>query len=212
MDLLERMLLATTPTPEFEAEFQARAGDLTAEFERSYPWIRRLFRKVVGRDQAAVEDLVNETFVKYLAYVKTTLWRAEHLGMPLDEDTLNPAFRWIARRLKISVKAVKRDYLLHGQHEDLVDQFYGLDEITQEDLEEDLRREQIIADQSFSLSDLQQRGTVPTDRVLRHTGQWLKVVAENVFNDYCRKRKNKLDCSGDEDLRTAEAKAITRGY
>jgi hypothetical protein len=148
----DEILSAGLP-PEQKAELAARFEALCpnlAEWPRGAQWLKErnwihgFFRQSV-QNHLDVDALVNETLYQYFKMVTTRL-EDKLKGRPADEDTLKPAFRHIAKRLRRPWKAIAREYMQEGKHEDLVDEYYGWDKITEVDLEEEEFRQQMLAE------------------------------------------------------------------
>jgi hypothetical protein len=210
---LSELFLRDVHPPESEAEveewirrlYEGSAGQ--RGLVNRYCWLRSLFRNA-GANEADIDDMMNETVFRYLGPVKSALWAAAAGHLIRDEDTLMPAVREIAKQLGRPVREVLRECLFEDQHDELIDRFYGIDKLTQEDLEEDWRREQILIELDHPL--------VPTSRPLpgapidpeklayESPKAMIKLIAKNVLIDHLRKLKSRGDGLDDGSLEVAE--------
>ncbi len=213
IDLEEKMQRAVHP-PELEAEveewirrlYRGSAGE--PGLESRYWWLRSIFRRYVA-NEADVDEMMNETVFKYLGPVKSALWAAAAGHLIKDEETLMPAVRWVASQLGRPAREVARECIEEHKHEDLLDRFFGIDMLTQEDLEEDWRREQILAEQGapFMLAPSSRPAPgapVDPERLAYESPKaMIARIARNVLMDHLRKSKSGASLD-DGDLEAAE--------
>jgi hypothetical protein len=209
-DLLERMLRDVYP-PKLEAEveewirklYEGSAGE--PGLARRYWWLRNLFR-AAAENEADIDEMMNETVFKYLGPVKSALWAAAAGHLIKDEDTLMPAVRRVAEQLGRPVREVFRECIYEHQHEELIDRFYGIDMLTQEDLEDEWRRERILSEQfdSFVVATGSKPAPgIPVDpeRLAYESPKaMINSIAKNVLIDHFRKLETKQGTFADADL------------
>jgi len=211
LESLERRMQLDVYPPELEAEIEAWITDLyqgaagQPGLAQRYWWLRSLFR---ARDvtDADIDEMMSETLSKYLGPVKSKLWAAAAGHYIKDEDTLMPAIRWVAAKLRQPVRKVLRECLYEHRHEELLDRYYGIDQITQEDLEEDWEREQILAGIGAPFALMPRGKPTPSqpldpERLTYESPKAaLEAIAKNVLIDHLRKLKSEKGRVDSEDL------------
>lgn len=119
-----------------------------------------------------------------------------------------PAVREIAKQLGRPVREVLRECLFEHQHDELIDRFYGIDKLTQEDLEEEWRRDQILMelDQSLVSTSRPVPGAPidPEKLAYESPKAMIKRIAKNILIDHLRKLKSRGDGLDDGSLEVAE--------
>ena len=226
---LSELFLRDVHPPELEAEVEEwirRLYDGSAgqpALVNRYWWLRSLFGDSRA-NEADIDEMMNETVFRYLGPVKSALWAAAAGHFIKDEDTLMPAIRSIAKQLGRPVRKVLHECLYEHQHQELIDRFYGIDKLTQEDLEEDWRREQILSELDYPLvSTSRTRPGAPIDPerlVYESPKAMIARIAKNILIDHFRKLKSHgnglLDDESLEEVEVEshepnpEAQALTR--
>jgi hypothetical protein len=122
--------------------------------------------------------------------------------------TLMPAIRWVAQQLGRPVREVARECLNEHKHEVLLDRFFGIDKLTQEDLEEEWEHERILSEQTFMVapSSKPAPGTPVDPEKLAYESPKaaLEHIARNVLIDHVRKSKMP-DSLDDKSLEVKDA-------
>jgi hypothetical protein len=207
------LILRDAQPPELKAEveewitklYEGSAGE--PGLRTRYGWLRGQFRSA-AMSNADIDEMVNDTFRKYLDEVASHLWRAAAGGLIRDESTLMPAIRWVAQQLGRPVHEVARECLDHNQHEELIDRFYGIDILTQEDREEDWWRDRVLSEQEFPIVPFTK--PVPGSPVdlealaFHHPKAMLTRIAKNVLSDRLRKSRLQTEPLGDKQLNAIE--------
>jgi hypothetical protein len=119
-----------------------------------------------------------------------------------------PAIRWVAQQLGRPVREVARECLNEHKHEVLLDRFFGIDKLTQEDLEEEWEHERILSEQTFMVapSSKPAPGTPVDPEKLAYESPKaaLEHIARNVLIDHVRKSKMP-DSLDDKSLEVKDA-------
>lgn len=225
---LSELFLRDVQPPELEPEVEEwirRLYDGSAgqpSLVNRYWWLRSLFRNS-GANEADIDEMMNETVFRYLGPVKSALWAAAAGHLIKDEETLMPAVRWVAKQLGRPVRQVLCECIYQNQHEELIDRFYGIDKLTQEDLEEDWRRDQVLIEQGHPpVSNARPTPFAPVDPerlVYESPKAMIERIAKNILIDQLRRIKSHGDglkdgsreAAGDESQDTnPEAQVFAR--
>ena len=150
----------------------------------------------------------------YLGPVKSALWAAAAGHLIRDEATLMPAVREIAKQLGRPVREVLRECLFEHQHDELMDRFYGIDKLTQEDLEEEWRRDRILMEldhRSCQLARPVPGAPIDPEKLAYESPKaMIKRIAKNILIDHLRKLKSRGDGLDDEYWKSLKISLVTR--